>query len=242
MDELHIYDEEEVVNIRGVVELQGPQGPQGIQGPKGEEGKPFTYDMFTQEQLTGLFGGNVATASKLKTPRTISLTGKAVGSTTFDGSDNASINVTSVNADTATNDGNGANITTTYLKKAGDTITGTLNVPTQAKADKSTKVANTAFVQSVVASNVSLLVGGAPAALDTLGELSSALGNDPNFAATVFNMIRQKADKTVVDNIVKVMYPVGIIVEFADGADPNTTWVGTTWEQYESSNKWKRTD
>ena len=41
-------------------------------------------------------------ASALATPRTISLTGKATGSTTFDGSANAAINVTSVNADTAT--------------------------------------------------------------------------------------------------------------------------------------------
>lgn len=45
--------------------------------------------------------GNAATASKLASPRTLSLTGKAAGSTTFDGSANASINVTSVNADTA---------------------------------------------------------------------------------------------------------------------------------------------
>ena len=49
---------------------------------------------------TGI-AGNAATASKLITPRTISLTGKASGSTSFDGSSNASINVTSVNADTA---------------------------------------------------------------------------------------------------------------------------------------------
>lgn len=49
---------------------------------------------------TGI-AGNAATASKLASPRTISLTGKAAGSTTFDGSANAAINVTSVNADTA---------------------------------------------------------------------------------------------------------------------------------------------
>lgn len=40
-------------------------------------------------------------ASALATPRKIELTGKAEGSTSFDGSTNASINVTSVNADTA---------------------------------------------------------------------------------------------------------------------------------------------
>lgn len=49
---------------------------------------------------TGI-AGNAATASKLASPRTLSLTGKAAGSATFDGSANAAINVTSVNADTA---------------------------------------------------------------------------------------------------------------------------------------------
>ena len=108
------------------------------------------------------------------------------------------INITG-NANTATKatqDGNGANIANTYLKKSGDTVTGTLNVPTQAITDNSTKVANTAFVQSAV----SQLVNSAPETLDTLNELSNVLGNDPNFATTVTTMIGQKADGTVVDN------------------------------------------
>lgn len=45
--------------------LRGPQGPQGnpgpigepgLQGPPGKDGKPFTYDMFTSEQLENLKG------------------------------------------------------------------------------------------------------------------------------------------------------------------------------------------
>lgn len=32
------------------------RGPQGIQGEKGEDGAPFTYDMFTEEQLASLKG------------------------------------------------------------------------------------------------------------------------------------------------------------------------------------------
>lgn len=39
--------------------LQGPQGPQGPKGPKGEDGErgePFTYEMFTPEQLADLKG------------------------------------------------------------------------------------------------------------------------------------------------------------------------------------------
>lgn len=46
--------------------------------------------------------GTAVSATKLQAARTISLTGKAAGSATFDGSANASINVTSVNADSAT--------------------------------------------------------------------------------------------------------------------------------------------
>lgn len=51
--------------------------------------------------VTATLNGNAATATKLQTPRTLALTGKAAGSATFDGSANAAINVTSVNADTA---------------------------------------------------------------------------------------------------------------------------------------------
>lgn len=39
--------------------IQGPEGQRGLQGPKGDpgkDGKPFTYDMFTQEQLEALKG------------------------------------------------------------------------------------------------------------------------------------------------------------------------------------------
>lgn len=66
---------------------------------------------------------------------------------------------------------------------------GGLNAPTQAAGDNSAKVANTAFVQAVVAA----LVASAPAALDTLNELAAALGNDANFAATVTNALALKA-------------------------------------------------
>lgn len=36
--------------------VDGEQGLQGIQGPPGKDGKPFTYDMFTAEQLAALKG------------------------------------------------------------------------------------------------------------------------------------------------------------------------------------------
>lgn len=40
----------------GIDGLNGEQGLQGIQGPPGKDGKPFTYDMFTSEQLEALKG------------------------------------------------------------------------------------------------------------------------------------------------------------------------------------------
>lgn len=40
----------------GIDGINGEQGLQGIQGPPGKDGKPFTYDMFTPEQLVALKG------------------------------------------------------------------------------------------------------------------------------------------------------------------------------------------
>ena len=58
------------------------------------------------------------------------MTGNASGSATFDGSGNVSINTTvneSKHAAAANNDGDGANIANTYLKRSGGTMTGPLN-------------------------------------------------------------------------------------------------------------------
>src|SRR5690606_14038763 len=44
-------------------------------------------------------------------------------------------------------------------------------------------------------SKVASLVDSAPETLDTLNELATALGNDPNFATTVANQIGTKVDK-----------------------------------------------
>lgn len=49
--------------------------------------------------------------------------------------------------------------------------------------------------KSYVDRAIEQLVNGSPAALDTLKELSDALGNDPNFAATITNALANKVDK-----------------------------------------------
>ncbi|HDS6504656.1 TPA: phage tail protein [Enterobacter asburiae] len=80
-----------------------------------------------------------------------------------------------------------------YALKASPTFTGTPKAPTAAAGNNSTQLANTAFVQAAIAG----LVSSSPAALDTLNELAAALGNDPNFAATMTNAL---ANKQPLDN------------------------------------------
>ncbi|MBH8611966.1 hypothetical protein I4N56_014275 [Pseudomonas mohnii] len=62
-------------------------------------------------------------------------------------------------------------------------------VPTAPAGNNTQQAANTAFIQAALAA----LVDSSPAALDTLKELATALGNDPNFAATVTNALSLKA-------------------------------------------------
>lgn len=67
-----------------------------------------------------------------------------------------------------------------------------------AAADATTK-ANTAETnaKAYADTKVSALVASAPAALDTLNELATALGNDANFATTVTNSLAGKAANTI---------------------------------------------
>lgn len=71
------------------------------------------------------------------------------------------------------------------------TVTGTTSVPTANSDNNSKTIANTEFVKTAIAN----LVNGAPSQLDTLHELSTALGNDANFSATVTKEIGEKLDK-----------------------------------------------
>lgn len=111
---------------------------------------------------------------------------------------------TTVDATTTYTFGDWKSIDTRYLKLTGGTVTGQTtfsgkltasgetSVPTPSTENNSKTIANTEFVHGVVSD----LVNGAPTALDTLQELASALGNDPNFATTVLNKIGEKESKT----------------------------------------------
>jgi hypothetical protein len=78
---------------------------------------------------------------------------------------------------------------TTYAPLASPALTGTPTAPTAAANTNTTQVATTAYVQTELAD----LVNSAPATLDTLKELSDALGADANFATTVTNNLALKA-------------------------------------------------
>lgn len=68
-------------------------------------------------------------------------------------------------------------------------VSGPITTPNLAATENSTKVANTAYVQTAIAN----LIASSPAALDTLNELAAALGDDPNFATTMTNALALKA-------------------------------------------------
>ncbi|MBW5826015.1 phage tail protein [Yersinia kristensenii] len=78
-----------------------------------------------------------------------------------------------------------------YAPKASPALTGKPTAPTPVKADNSTQLANTAFVQAAIAA----LIASSPTTLDTLKKLADALGSDPSFATTMANALTTKMDK-----------------------------------------------
>ena len=79
---------------------------------------------------------------------------------------------------------------TGYAPKASPVFTGIPTAPTAALGTNNTQIATTAFVKTAIAA----LVGSAPAALDTLEELSNALSGDANLKATLLTEIGKKAN------------------------------------------------
>ena len=71
-------------------------------------------------------------------------------------------------------------------------LTGTPTAPTAAKGTNTGQIATTAFVSGAVAD----LVGSSAAMLKTLRDLTTALGNDSNFAANINKMIAAKVSKS----------------------------------------------
>jgi len=141
---------------------------------------------------TGIkYGSGTTPQTVAYIPSAVAITGGTIG--------------TNVTATTQTAENNTTKIATTAFVTTADnlkanlaspTFTGTPLAPTATAGTNTTQIATTAFVQSAVTS----LVNSSPSTLDTLGELATALGNDPNFATTIATQIGTKADATATTN------------------------------------------
>lgn len=124
-------------------------------------GKSNSSDIYTRTYLDNplnTLGANAATADKLKTARSITLSGDANGSVSFDGSGNVTLSVT---------------------------------VPSLPdKADKSDVV-----TPAEMDAKIQQVIGVAPELLNTFEEFAKALGDDPNFAASMASELAKKANK-----------------------------------------------
>lgn len=101
-------------------------------------------------------------------------------------------------------------------------LTGTPTAPTAATGTATTQLASTAFVARAVAN----LVNTSPASLDTLNELATALGNDPNFATSTATalgnrVVRASANRPGVTKLYRN--------DSDDAFNVQTNWTGTRW-------------
>lgn len=82
-----------------------------------------------------------------------------------------------------------ATAASTYAPLNSPALTGNPTAPTATYGDNDTSIANTAFVTAAING----LIDAAPGTLDTLNEIAAALGDDPNFAATMTQELALKA-------------------------------------------------
>jgi hypothetical protein len=108
-----------------------------------------------------------------------------------------------------------------YAPLNSPALTGIPTAPTAPSGTNDSQIANTSFVRT----EISNLVDSAPTTLDTLNELAAALGDDPNFATTVTNLIGNKVSKSG-DTMTGTLYaPSGV---FSSGLSLNGTTVSVS--------------
>lgn len=175
------------VGAAGVDGAEGPQGPQGIQGIQGEQGIQGPAGAKGDKGDTGDTGpqgpAGSGSGDMLKTENLSGLTNYTTART--------NLGLENVN-NTADTDKPVSTATTAALNlkadKASPVLSGTPTAPTADPGTNSLQLANTAFVASAIAQ----LLGSAPGLLDTLDEIAAALGDDPDFAATMTNALAGK--------------------------------------------------
>ncbi|MBZ5736508.1 hypothetical protein K8Z61_18610 [Nocardioides sp. TRM66260-LWL] len=106
-------------------------------------------------------------------------------------------------------------VTTAQLRAAVDQFFDAAGsaaaVQAAAAADATNKVAGEAYLRdAAIQAAIASLIGSAPGALDTLNELAAALGNDPNFAASITAVLAGKqpldADLTQISALATTAY------------------------------------
>ena len=125
----------------------------------------------SSDRLTLTSAGQFTFATNVDFSSGIDVTGNITVTGTVDGVDIAALNTT-----------------VGTLSLSGSVLADGTTATTQSASDNSTKVATTAYTDTAISN----LVNSAPSTLDTLKELSDALGSDPNFATTVTNSIATK--------------------------------------------------
>jgi hypothetical protein len=101
-------------------------------------------------------------------------------------------------------------------------FTGTPSAPTATSGTNTSQLATTAFVQTRIGD----IIASAPAELDTLNKLASALGDDANFSTTITNSLSEKAPLEsptftgTVSGITKTMVDLGNVENTSDNDKP----------------------
>lgn len=114
-------------------------------------------------------------------------------------------------------------------------FTGTPTAPTASLDNNSLQIANTAFVKQAI----DALVSGAPGALDTLQELATALGDDPNFATTMTNALAEKSALGHTHTMAEITDLAAAIAALAPKASPALTGNPTATTQVTTDNSTK---
>lgn len=109
-------------------------------------------------------------------------------------------NVTSATTQTGTG--------TTLVMQLSPALGGIPTTTTPTVGSTSTQIANAAFVSTAITNAIAALVASAPGTLNTLNELATALGDDPNFATTITNLLGTKANLTSPSFITQVTAPI----------------------------------
>ena len=105
-----------------------------------------------------------------------------------------------------------------FAKLDSPSLTGTPKTPTPTSSSNSKMIANKEYVDV----SISNLINAAPSALDTLNELATALGNDPNFATTISNQLGTKLDSNSA-NYIKSLSISGKTITYTKGNDTTGT-------------------